>query len=166
MLHSPHHNVTKVAPPPRPFPWRCPTCGQKAVEPGVSAYRAKVTHDGKIHEFLIPELRLPICRSCGELIFTGAAADQINAALRSHLHLLTPDEIHAAIEQLGVSPGDVGMQLGIGEEQLLFWIDGIQIQSLAMDKLLRIYFGFPDVRSALVNAEQPLTPGDSGVLVR
>ncbi|MEX1232826.1 MAG: hypothetical protein WEB58_21445 [Planctomycetaceae bacterium] len=86
--------------------------------------------------------------------------------MRSHLHLLTPDEIHAAIEQLGVSPGDVGMQLGIGEEQLLFWIDGIQIQSLAMDKLLRIYFGFPDVRSALVNAEQPLTPGDSGVLVR
>lgn len=149
MLHNTTQVESKIAPPRPPFPWLCNTCGEEQVEPSTISYEMDVKHDGALHHIKIPRLQIPICRACGAKVFTEDADDQISAALRAHLHLLTPEEIQSAIEQLGVSPAEVAAQIGVSEEQLSFWADGGQIQSRAMDNLLRIYFGFPEVREAL-----------------
>lgn len=51
------------------------------------SYDAEARHDGQLYAFTIPQLEVPICRVCGQKVFTEKVDDQINAALRSHLHL-------------------------------------------------------------------------------
>ena len=50
---------------------------------GTACYDAEVRHDGRLHKFTIPQLHLPICRACGEKVFTEKVDDQIGAALRA-----------------------------------------------------------------------------------
>jgi DNA-binding transcriptional regulator YiaG len=121
---------------------------------GKMNYAAEVGHDEDMYSFTIPELELPICRSCGEPVFTEDAGLQIGAALRSHLHLLTPEQMRTAIERVGMSQTEVAERLGIGEGALSSWLEERMIQSRAMDNLLRTFFAFPNVRTALSGANQ------------
>ncbi len=50
------------------------------------SYDAEARHDGHLYAFTIPRLEVPICRVCGQKVFTEKVDEQINAALRSHLH--------------------------------------------------------------------------------
>lgn len=90
----------------RPFPWRCRHCGKDQVFPTILSYDAEVRHAGRVHVFQIPKLEVPVCRACGEKVFTEKVDAQINAALRVHLHLLTPEEMRAALDRLkmGLAP--------------------------------------------------------------
>lgn len=135
----------------RPFPWRCRHCGKNEVVMSTVEYTAEVRHDGRSHTFVVPNLELPVCRSCGEKVFTESADRQINAALRAHLRLLTPDQIREAIARLGLSQKDVAQRLGIAEATLSRWLTETQIQSRALDNLLRLFFTFPQVQEALAN---------------
>src|ERR1041385_8747064 len=85
----------------RPFPWRCRRCGQDQVFLTTLDYDAEVRHDGRLHVFQVPQLELPVCRACGEKVFTEKVDAQINTALRTHLRLLTPEEMRAALDRLG-----------------------------------------------------------------
>jgi putative zinc finger/helix-turn-helix YgiT family protein len=133
----------------RPFPWQCPTCLKREVFPTEIPYSAEIKHDGALHTIHVSHLAIPKCTACGELIFSDWADDQVSAALRLHLHLLTPGQIGAGREGLSLEPRQLAEQLGVAEETLARWESGALIQSRAMDNLLRIYFNFPDVRSAL-----------------
>ena len=64
---------------------------------GSVSYDAEIRHDGRVHTFTIPRLHLPVCQACGEKVFTEKVDDQISDALRSHLHLLSPDEMAPAL---------------------------------------------------------------------
>jgi DNA-binding transcriptional regulator YiaG len=132
-----------------PFPWRCPHCGMIEVVMQALSYEAGVRHDGHLYQFMIPKLDLPICQACGEKVFTEKVDEQINSAFRSHLHLLTPEEIMMALHRINMTPKEAASRLGIEEETLLHWVNGVQIQSRAMDKLLRVFFAFPQVRTVL-----------------
>lgn len=151
-MSTPPENVKQTKRPAnaeRPFPWRCRHCGKPEVFSGKTDYSAEVRHDGRLHTFAVLNLELPICRSCGEKVFTESADRQINAALRSHLHLLTPEQIRSAIARLGLSQKEVAQRLGIAEATLSRWLTETQIQSRALDNLLRLYFAFPQVQEAL-----------------
>jgi len=130
--------------------------------PGTMNYTAKVRHDGRLHTFTVPELKLPVCQACGEAVFTGAADQQILDGLRSHLGLLSPQQMQESLARLGMSQKEAAERLGIAEETLSRWVNEFQIQSRAMDNLLRLFFTFPIVRDALsANApvgENVLTP--------
>jgi hypothetical protein len=69
------------------FPWRCNHCGENAVDMATIQYQAEVRHDGRLYTFTIPNLRIPVCRKCGEKVFTEDVDGQINDALRLHLHV-------------------------------------------------------------------------------
>ena len=138
----------------RPFPWRCRHCGKNQVQPATIRYDAEVRHDGRLYAFTVPKLAIPVCQACGEKVFTEKVDDQINSALREHLHLLTPAEIRAALERIGLTQKEIADRLGIAEATLSRWLTETQIQSRALDNLLRVYFVFPDVRSALLGQEQ------------
>ncbi|MCI0463155.1 MAG: helix-turn-helix domain-containing protein [Gemmataceae bacterium] len=128
------------------------------------SYDAEVRHDGRLYEFNIPNLEVPVCRACGKKVFTEKVDAQINAALRAHLHLLTPAEMCAALERLQMTQKDVAERLGIAEATLSRWLNEWQIQSRALDNLLRLFFAFPDVRAALNGASQDPHLGTADIL--
>lgn len=138
----------------KPFPWRCLECGQTDVVPKTSPYAGEVKHDGRLHTIEIPQLEIPTCGSCGAQVFSNHVDAQISKALRAHLRLLTPEQILAAIKQLGMSQKGVAQRLGIAEATMSRWVNGLLIQSRAMDNLLRVYFASSDVRGMLLGAKQ------------
>lgn len=145
----------------RPFPRRCRRCGKTEVVIATAQYDAEVRHDGRLYAFTIPELQLPVCQACGEQVFTEDVDLQINDALREHLHMLTPDQIDAGIKRIGMSQKEVARRLGIAEATLSRWLTKTQIQSRAMDNLLRAFFAFPQVRAVLCGEVQDPQLGTS-----
>jgi putative zinc finger/helix-turn-helix YgiT family protein len=138
----------------RPFPWRCRQCGQTEVTPSRVDYPMEVSYDGRLVSFIARGIEIPICRHCGEKLITGDVDRQINQAMHEHLRLLTPREIREGIEKLGLSQKEVAERLGIAEATLSRWLTETVIQSRAMDNYLRVFFKFPEVRTAL--AEVPI----------
>src|SRR5258708_7102473 len=112
---NPNHEVKPKRPigAEDPFPWKCHKCFKKEVVMGTASYDAEVKHDGRLHSFMTPQLHLPICQACGEQVFTEKVNDQIGAALRAHLHLLTPDEMRAGLERLNLTQKEAAERLGI-----------------------------------------------------
>ena len=133
----------------RPFPWRCRHCFQVSVVPTRVDYPTEVNYDGRLVSFVAHGVDIPTCQNCGEKVFTLEVDDQINAALYRHLGLLTPEQIREGIERLGMTQKEVAERLGIAEATLSRWVNKLVIQSRAMDNYLRVFFKFPDVRSAL-----------------
>ena len=119
-----------------------------------TVYEAEIRHDGRLHAFTVPNLKLPVCQACGERLFTNGADDQINDALLAHLNLLTPVQIREGIKRVGMSQREAAKRLGIAEATLSRWLNEVQIQSRAMDNLLRAFFAFPQLRDALCGETQ------------
>ena len=117
-------------------------------------YDAEVRHDGRLYKFAVPKLQIPVCRACGEKVFTEQVDDQINVALRLHLHLLAPADMRAALERIGLTQREAADRIGVAEATLSRWMNDTQIQSRAMDNLLRVFFAFPHVRKALSGDSQ------------
>jgi putative zinc finger/helix-turn-helix YgiT family protein len=117
-------------------------------------YEAEVRHDGRLHTFTIPNLELPVCQACGEKVFTEKVDAQVNDALRAHLKLLTPAQIRDGIKRVGLSQKNFASRVGIAEATLSRWLNETQIQSRAMDNLLRIFFASQQVRAALCGPDQ------------
>ena len=133
----------------QPFPWRCRQCGKQEVVLATTEYAAEVRHDGRLYNFTIPNLEIPVCQACGARIFTDTVDAQVNDALRAHLKLLTPTQIRDGIKRIGLSQKEVAGRLGIAEATLSRWLTNTQIQSRALDNLLRLFFALPEARAVL-----------------
>lgn len=138
---------------PRPYPRRCADCGDVAVQPAQIPYDARVKHDGKLHEFHIEALPVDQCTRCREVYFTNDTADAQSAALRQHLGLLQPQAIRERLKELGLTQRRLAEQLRVAEETVSRWLNGLSIQSRALDTLLRVYFRFPEIREYLSSGE-------------
>ena len=147
----------------RPFPWRCFNCLKEEVYPATTPYAADVKHDGRLHHIEIPELTIPKCRACGEVVFNYDADDQIMAALRSHLNLLTPEQIKAGRKALGLKSKELARRLGVADATVSRWEKKMMIQSRAMDNLLRAYFAVPEVRAFLGGSNKKGAPDGPAV---
>ena len=117
-------------------------------------YTAEAQHDGRLHIFPVRDLKLPMCGTCREKVFTDDADRQVRFAMRTYLGLLAPNQIRDAIQRVGLSQQDVSKGLGITEETLSRWLNETEIQSQAMDHLMRAFFAFPQVRMAFCVGEQ------------
>jgi hypothetical protein len=53
------------------------------------SYNAEVRHDGRVYTFTVPSLNIPVCQACGAKVFTEKVDEQLSAALRAHLYLLS-----------------------------------------------------------------------------
>lgn len=136
----------------KPFPWRCPECGKKAVQPATVRHTSQIKHDGRLYSVEIPGLRVPRCSACGELVFDNDADEQIARALRDQLGLLSGEQIRKNREDLGLSQRVLAEHLGVAVETISRWENGALTQTRAMDRYLRVYFGVPAARAALVGA--------------
>jgi len=63
----------------RPFPWHCPKCRKKDVWRDTIRYECQRMSGGQLVDVVIPDLAVPRCHSCGELVFDYEAEQQINA---------------------------------------------------------------------------------------
>jgi putative zinc finger/helix-turn-helix YgiT family protein len=141
----------------KPFPWRCPECGKKEVRRATLRHTSLIRHESRLYEVEVPALRVPKCEACGELVFDNDADEQIAQALRHHLGLLPAGQIRANREQLHLSQRELAEHLGVAVETISRWETGALTQSRAMDRYLRLYFGVPEARAALVTQlEMPL----------
>lgn len=145
-----------------PFPWRCRHCGKTEVVMSTIPYTAEVRHDGRLHAFTIPALHLPICQACGEKVFTEQVDRQINDALRSHLRILPPAAIEKGIKRVELTQKEFARRVGVAEATLSRWLNETQIQSKALDNLLRLFLAFPEVRAALPGDAQDRSLGLGG----
>jgi putative zinc finger/helix-turn-helix YgiT family protein len=150
----------------RPFPWPCSNCCTLTVVPTVIDYTAKVKQDGVIHELHLPGIEAPRCSTCGNLTITTAVDELVNDALRSKLHLLTPEQMRQGIEKLGLKQQELAELLGVAPETISGWVSGALIQSRAMDNFLRVYFAVPEARAVLRGADQDPTLGTPAVVDR
>ena len=75
-------------------------------------------------------------------------------ALRERWRLLVPDQIKEGIKAVDLNQQEVAKRLGVAPETISRWVNGVLIQSRAMDNLLRVYFAFPQVQVALRGANQ------------
>ena len=133
----------------KPFPWRCPECGKKEVRAARVAYSTEIKYDGRLYTVEIPDLSVPRCDACGELVFDIRADEQIARALRNQLGLLSAEQIRTNREELGLSQRQLAERLGVAVETISRWETGALTQSRAMDRYLRVFFGVPAVRVAL-----------------
>lgn len=67
----------------KPFPWRCPKCRRPTVNRMTMPYRCQRTHNGRVVTVEVPNLAVPRCSHCGEVVFDYAADEQIRAAFWS-----------------------------------------------------------------------------------
>jgi DNA-binding transcriptional regulator YiaG len=94
------------------------------------------------------------------MVRDDAANRRISNALRQQLRLLTPEQIRANRDALGLTQPELAGMLGIAVATLSRWETGAQIQQRAMDRLLRVTFAFEVVREAL---QDDRTLADLGV---
>lgn len=88
------------------------------------------------------------CTTCGEEFYTRpqslAASRARTGALRAAEGLLTPNEIVAIRQCLGLTQEQLERALGVGAKTVVRWERGTVRQSKAIDAILRIAPAFPD----------------------
>jgi DNA-binding transcriptional regulator YiaG len=134
----------------KPYPRVCTHCGETAVSPANISYDAAVKHDGRLQRFPISRLMIDKCQHCGEEFFTNRSDEQITAGLREFLGLLQPHDIRLRLDELGLTQRDFAARLGVAPETVSRWLNGLSIQTRALDNLMRVFFNFASVREVLL----------------
>jgi putative zinc finger/helix-turn-helix YgiT family protein len=142
----------------RAFSPKCGNCRQRVVALETVQYTTQVSHDGREYTVNIPALVVPKCSACGTIHLDDAANRAISQAFREVAGLLSPEEIRSGRDNLGMSQQELADQLGIAVSTLSRWETGAQIQQRAFDRLLRAFFGVPELRRYL----QRLKSGSAG----
>jgi putative zinc finger/helix-turn-helix YgiT family protein len=128
---------------------KCGNCRQKAMAIATVPYTITVDHDGRKYEVYIPNLSVPKCGNCQAISIDHEADEQIDTAFRKQAGLLTPEQIRAGRENLGLNQQEFADWFGIAVSTLSRWETGAQIQQRIMNDHLRAFFDVPQFREYL-----------------
>jgi len=132
------------------FPWKCPTCHVRAVNPStLPSYSDDLEHDGRKYLVTVLDLKVLQCEHCREIILDDDAQDRLTDALRAEAGLLKPGEILKKREDLKLTQRHLASLIGVSEASICRWETGAQIQQRVMDKFLRGFFEVPELRRFL-----------------
>lgn len=154
LLNAHPRRFRKPEPVIRPYPWKCAKCRERAVEPATVDYVAEMEHDGRAHSVSVQGLSILKCNQCGNQLLSDEAYERLTEALRYQLGLLPPGLIRQNRERLALTQQQLAAFLGVAEATLSRWETGAQIQQLSLDRLLRVFFAFPQVQAALASEDQ------------
>lgn len=139
----------------RPFPWKCATCRERAVEPVLlDSYTMPIEQDGQSYDVVLKDVPATKCSRCQTLVLDESVDDRLSEEFRNVVGLMRPAQIRDCREAIGLTQIEVARALSIGEATFARWESGDQIQTRAMDRFLRAYLDLPDLRSYL--ADHPL----------
>ncbi len=142
---------------------KCHQCGVALASRTAPPHRRKLRYEGVAHDVLVEDMPEWHCVAC-DIAVTDQEGDPIlQAALRKHVGLLTPDQIRAGLKALKISQDTFAERIGCAAESVSRWLNGAVLQSRTYDRFMRIYFHCPEVRSLLANGSPEHTFGEDVV---
>lgn len=138
----------------KPYPWNCSRCRQRSVQPVAIDYLTNVEHEGLQYEVSVHQMPAARCTACGEMVLDDEANVRISDTFRRQLGLLMPAQILQNRQRLGLTQNQLADSLGVAAPALAHWETGAQIQPRSVDRLLRLYFSYEQVRTALADEAQ------------
>jgi putative zinc finger/helix-turn-helix YgiT family protein len=132
---------------------RCHVCHQRTLRRVQRPYEFDFSHDGRPPvRIRIPDLEVVACTNpdchpadpSDTIIETEETARRIDEETARQLGLLTPAEIRAGREHLGLTQRELQELLGLGGNSLSRWECGQVFPSRSLDSLLRIIFAVPE----------------------
>jgi HTH-type transcriptional regulator / antitoxin MqsA len=120
----------------------CPVCGNRTVR-GSGSIRTTVNGE----TVSVPSIEHRKCSWCDEVLMDLDSAFKLNqnaAAIYRKKHgLLAADEIRAIREQLGLTQAQLASLLRLGANTISRWESSRNVQSAAMDTVLRLIRDVP-----------------------
>jgi putative zinc finger/helix-turn-helix YgiT family protein len=152
-------------PPVRPFPWKCATCRERAVQPIVVDYTTEMEHDGRSYPVTVPGLAILKCQKCQAQVLTDDAYSRLTDAFRRQVGLLSPAEVRQKRKDLGLSQQELADYLQVAMATVSRWETGSQIQQRSLDCFLRAFFELRELREFLKRRQtggspHPAAPSD------
>jgi HTH-type transcriptional regulator / antitoxin MqsA len=127
---------------------RCPACGTMMLP-----------HVGSLDEVVngetisVPRMSYHRCPECGELLIDASTERLVRQAAfetyRRRHRLLGIDAIRELRRRLGMTQGELASLLRLGPNTLSRWEAGRNVQTAAMDLLLRLLRDVPNARAYL-----------------
>lgn len=152
---------------PRWEDYRCDVCRQKSLRRVKRPFEYAVSHDGRPPVTIkIPDLEVIACTNpdCkpedpgDTIIHDDAATARITEETYRQLGLLTPAEIRAGREKLGMTQQELQEMLGLGGNSLSRWENSHIYQARSLDTLLRIALDVPEAMIFLKGRESARRP--------
>lgn len=122
----------------------CPICGHQ-LEWHEGTYVYSWPEGTGRRESRFADAEWETCGHCDEEFLTGELVERIEQQRYEVDGLLTPPEIKAIRERLGLSQVAMAKQLGIGDKTYARWESGLCVQNRSMDNLIRIADSNPDI---------------------
>jgi putative zinc finger/helix-turn-helix YgiT family protein len=120
----------------------CPACGTRMFEKR-GTLRLPVNGE----EVAVPSAAHLSCPKCGEILLRFQDAKRLGedaiASYRKKHGLLSADEIRAIRERFGLTQVDLARLLRLGANTVSRWESGRNVQTAAMDMLLRLIRDLP-----------------------
>lgn len=130
----------------------CPICGHEAME-----VRERREIQVGARRVMVDDTRLR-CPHCEEEFYRPGALEDLQrqaaARVRAEEGLLTPDEIRAIRQGLGLTQAAFEKLLGVGPKTVVRWERGTVFQSRAIDSLLRVVGQIPEASALLARRNQ------------
>lgn len=142
---------------------KCHECGKEFIRQIAPPHRVRMRYEGSPQDVLVENLPEWHCAGCNVSVTDGESDEAFQNALRQHIGLLSPQQIKAALKELAISQDKFAERLGCAAESVSRWLNGAVLQSRAYDRLMRIFFNFPEVRGALANFTPDSSFGDKVV---
>jgi DNA-binding transcriptional regulator YiaG len=142
---------------------KCHECGKEFIHRIAPPRRVRMRYEGSPQDVLVEHLPEWHCAGCNVSITDGESDEAFQNALRKHIGLLSPQQIKAGLKELDISQDRFAERLGCAAESVSRWLNGAVLQSRAYDRLMRIYFHFPEVRGVLANFTPDSSFGDTVV---
>lgn len=120
----------------------CPECGNP-----MRARRAILKYPVNGEEIAVEQSEHSKCTECGEVVLrldqARALRERAHEIYRAHHTLLAAREIRGLRERLGMTQAEFAAVLRLGANTLSRWEAGRNVQSAAMDMLLRLIRDVP-----------------------
>jgi putative zinc finger/helix-turn-helix YgiT family protein len=120
----------------------CPSCGTMMKE---RRGRLRLPVNGE--EIVVPSAAHLKCPECGEIVLRSLEAKRLHedaiAIYRKKQGLLSADEIRAIRERFCLTQGALARLLRLGANTVSRWESGRNVQTAAMDMLLRLIRDLP-----------------------
>lgn len=141
----------------------CPLCGTDEV---TTSWKRHVFDYGSGESVAELSVNVPVrsCASC-ELEFLDEPAERLrHEAVCRHLGVLTPAEVRRLRESHGMSRAGFAQVTGLGEASLNRWENGLNIQTHANDRYLRL-LKHPGIMRQLQALTEPQAPPRSAIVM-
>jgi HTH-type transcriptional regulator/antitoxin MqsA len=122
----------------------CPICGQ-IMKQHTGTYTYVWPEGSSLAESHFDNADWETCEQCDEEYLSGELVSRIEAQRYVVDGLLTPAEIKAVRERVGLSQVAMAKRLGVGEKTYARWETGLCVQNRSMDNLIRIADQDPDI---------------------